>query len=234
MNIKILINKTFRIILLITLCTFLIVWCVYLLNNVSEPIEKTLSTTVGFFGGFATLGAAYIATGVFNSWKDQHNKNLESAILLEYLKTIDMIREVILPYYYGLKVYSIKELNNRNLFNEEKLIEYDSLVILEIFFYYQEKYIDLQLHKWSSSNKYSILKDKNYIINLNNIIDYIRQSFEEISRIAFIKNTHSHSIPITDPNIQKLIDISITNIKQAIKLMDATYKNAITDIRADY
>ena len=38
-----------------------------------QPLKDALSITASFFGGFATLTAAYIASKLFNNWKEQHN-----------------------------------------------------------------------------------------------------------------------------------------------------------------
>lgn len=115
MNIKILINKTFKIILLITLCTFLIVWCVYFLYGISDPVEKTLSITVGFFGGFATLGAAYIAANLFNDWKDQHNTSIISEHAKKAFNLIHNERNII--YEIGLYLKDIEYIDQYNIFS---------------------------------------------------------------------------------------------------------------------
>ncbi|WP_336034684.1 hypothetical protein [Acinetobacter bereziniae] len=38
-----------------------------------QPLKDSLTITSSFFGGFATLTAAYIASRLFNDWKEQHN-----------------------------------------------------------------------------------------------------------------------------------------------------------------
>ena len=39
-------------------------------------LKDSLSTASGFFGGITTLIAAYIASRLFNDWKEQHNKQV--------------------------------------------------------------------------------------------------------------------------------------------------------------
>lgn len=41
-----------------------------------EILDKSFTATFGFFGGAATLAAAYIASRLFNDWKEQHNKQV--------------------------------------------------------------------------------------------------------------------------------------------------------------
>ena len=60
-------------------CIFLFV-CVFWFyssadNKTLGLLKDSLSTTSGFFGGIATLTAAYIASKLFNDWKDQHKTN---------------------------------------------------------------------------------------------------------------------------------------------------------------
>lgn len=65
MNIKELIKNTFGVILALTIMVFVIVYSCF---GTGEKLKETLTITIGFFGGFATLGAAYIAACLFNGW----------------------------------------------------------------------------------------------------------------------------------------------------------------------
>lgn len=60
-------------------------------DSSNYPLKEALSITASFFGGFATLTAAYIASKLFNDWKHEYNKNTEN----EYLKSaLNHIREI--------------------------------------------------------------------------------------------------------------------------------------------
>jgi hypothetical protein len=60
-------------------------------NASEQPLKDALSITASFFGGFATLTAAYIASRLFNDWRAEYNKITES----EYLKlALKYIREI--------------------------------------------------------------------------------------------------------------------------------------------
>lgn len=54
-----------------------------------SAVKDSFSTVAGFFGGFATLGAAVIAGYLFNGWKDQHNKNIDAQMCM---KTFDLFQ----------------------------------------------------------------------------------------------------------------------------------------------
>ena len=51
---------------------FLFAFLFYLYGD----LKDALSDAASFFGGIATLVAAYIATQLFNDWREQHNKTI--------------------------------------------------------------------------------------------------------------------------------------------------------------
>lgn len=55
---------------------FLFVIIFYLYGGERSVLKDALSMTASFFGGIATLVAAYIATQLFNDWRIQHNKQV--------------------------------------------------------------------------------------------------------------------------------------------------------------
>lgn len=70
-----------------TILLFAFVLCFY--NGDENSIDKAFSITASFFGGIATLIAAYIATQLFNDWKEQHNKNIDSQFCMKIYDFID-------------------------------------------------------------------------------------------------------------------------------------------------
>lgn len=58
-------------------------------------LKDSLSTTSGFFGGIATLVAAYIASRLFNDWKEQHNKQVLATEAKENFKLLHKERDLI-------------------------------------------------------------------------------------------------------------------------------------------
>lgn len=69
-NTKELIENTFRSVAVLTIIVFVLVFIVYGCLGVHEQLKEALTVTVGCFGGFATLGAAFIAANLFNNWQD--------------------------------------------------------------------------------------------------------------------------------------------------------------------
>ncbi|RZG64531.1 MULTISPECIES: hypothetical protein [Acinetobacter] len=78
MGAKKLIENTFGTVLALTIVTFVVVFIAYGCSGVEDQLKETLTITIGFFGGFATLGAAFIAAYLFNDWRDQSIAELKS------------------------------------------------------------------------------------------------------------------------------------------------------------
>lgn len=60
----------------LAVATFVVMGATFILFyylDSATGIKDAWSTIAGFFGGFATLTAAYIASRLFNDWKEQHN-----------------------------------------------------------------------------------------------------------------------------------------------------------------
>lgn len=81
-NTKELIENTFGAVTALTIIAFVVVFIAYGSSEVDDQLEKTLTITIGFFGGFATLGAAFIAANLFNDWKEQqkHQNSIQFGI----------------------------------------------------------------------------------------------------------------------------------------------------------
>lgn len=70
---------------------FALAFCFYSQTNLgfSEVLDKSFSVSIGFFGGAATLTASYIATLLFNDWREQHNKNIDVAFINQILRNFE-------------------------------------------------------------------------------------------------------------------------------------------------
>lgn len=61
---------------------FALTWIIFDFNDSSSALKDTWSIIGSVFGGFATLVAAYIASQLFNDWKEQHNKQVKNDFAL--------------------------------------------------------------------------------------------------------------------------------------------------------
>lgn len=98
-------------------------------------LKDSLSAASGFFGGITTLIAAYIASRLFNDWKEQHNKQVLATEAKETFKLIHKERDLIHQLKFTCEDISLNkstkkissyslasdfENNLLNLFNENK------------------------------------------------------------------------------------------------------------------
>lgn len=60
-----------------------------------EVLDKSFGVTAGLFGGAATLTAAYIASLLFNDWRDQVKENRKEYFILKYLEYVDYMHHLI-------------------------------------------------------------------------------------------------------------------------------------------
>lgn len=74
---------------IITILSFFIVWIGFPTENPKESFKDALGFSGGLFGGLATFGAAIVAAHLFNDWRDQHNKNIDSQLFMRAYEFID-------------------------------------------------------------------------------------------------------------------------------------------------
>lgn len=75
-NIRNFVAKTLAITFIILLFLFAFTWIIFDFQNSSDSIKDTWIIVSSLFSGIATLAAAYIATQLFNDWREQHNKTI--------------------------------------------------------------------------------------------------------------------------------------------------------------
>ncbi|NLP55343.1 hypothetical protein OSH17_12410 [Acinetobacter baumannii] len=82
MRTKDFVQTIFMLCSVITIFIFGVIYYLMLSDNNSEGIIKeALTLTANFFGGIATLAAAYVATILFNDWKEPyHQEKLDKCI----------------------------------------------------------------------------------------------------------------------------------------------------------
>lgn len=65
-----------------TTLLFGLIFYIYYSSNfqITDALKESFSVTASFFGGITTLAAAYVATKLFNDWKEQeeYNQNIQS------------------------------------------------------------------------------------------------------------------------------------------------------------
>lgn len=147
----------------------------YLLPNdpQNSKIKDSLSLVASFFGGVSTLAAAYVATFLFNDWRDEKNYDLENSLLTNIL--IDLK-----PIYVELhKIRS--DSNNLKKINKYLIIKTD---------YLERERIDMFksiISLFPNIKIYSEIKKDDTLINLYNSFDKYCFVMEGFYRELFLK-----------------------------------------------
>lgn len=79
----------------------------YLFGGKDGALKEVLSMTASFFGGIATLVAAYIATQLFNDWKDQEKYRITSSLALDCLKDYLAAKDMLFFYLFFLQIFPL-------------------------------------------------------------------------------------------------------------------------------
>jgi hypothetical protein len=168
-------------------------------------LKEALSTTSGFFGGIATLIAAYIASKLFNDWKKQTKYELKKEIITDIHAQLREKYSII--HYFNnelIRRHQDPDLFNIDPINEKELPSFDILKLtsdLQFMFdeysilHNDDKFIILynnflQLLK-SYSYHLSLLVDKNNMVNLNYFDEWVNcYRYGSIQDINNNKLTH--------------------------------------------
>ncbi|MCX0344498.1 hypothetical protein NVV27_01940 [Acinetobacter radioresistens] len=197
-------------------------------NSIDQPLKEAWTSTISFLSVLATLAAAYIAAHLFNDWKDQHNQNLETTILLEFISKLDFFEEYVSSYQNLLISHSIKEMGN--LDKQIRMIE--PITLAATVHYYKKKFDGLNYNSKTLANKYYLLKKRDYGDGLKSIALLIKQSLNLQKSIISTEKVNNNSYSIELDSIQLSIDATIEILGQAKKTINELYTQAIVDIRA--
>lgn len=90
MNANNLIKNTLGIVLALAIIFFVVVFIWFGCAGIKDHLKETLTLTISFFGGLATLSAACVAIYLFNDWRDQHNAGIKKALIDKTLDVCDL------------------------------------------------------------------------------------------------------------------------------------------------
>ncbi|ENR2986044.1 hypothetical protein ACEVA9_002449 [Acinetobacter baumannii] len=213
------------ILLLLLICIFGIL---YFYWGNSKAIQDSLSTTGSIFGAIATLGAAGIAAYLFNDWREEHNHNLKSSILLEYLNRLDILEEVSTRYLDTLKYHSKYYSSHNNSFFASGT---EVAVFIEVIEYYHEQYYEGGFASWTNANKFSLLDDLDFKKVYLSINASLNKGFEVQYKLrSLLKSKNFESI--SEADIQKEIDLAIEEVIKVLDQIEQIRSKAISEIKA--
>lgn len=145
------IQKTITTVLAITavlsLFFFALIFILFDFLKVETPLKNSWETFGSYFGGITTLATAYIASKLFNDWREQHNKNIEKDLIINIINSFSKADVALAKFHEGLVLFKLKlqqldslsddEFNNLDKYLQE-VIGYLSGVNLEFSSYEED------------------------------------------------------------------------------------------------
>lgn len=193
------------VICLITI--FLMAFIFILLHHTdsSATLKDTWTVFGGYFGGFATLTAAYIASKLFNDWRDLHNKQIYKDLALRIKKNSENLdNNLILISYEISRISELLDKKDINLMEASRLMINQKRDLMmsfkdlsgssfDLFYVFAEKINSTKLNKFNDDflsfveadeNNHDINKDlinlKRFVFNMNQIHDEYRSEVIKI------------------------------------------------------
>jgi len=184
-------------------------------------LKDSLSTTSGFFGGIATLVAAYIASKLFNRWEDQHNKQVNSDFIMKLYDCLFEMRQLSTSSVGFIRNYLTKE-NKSNYVQQLRennqrlcyLIDYSALKLSDVAYVITE-------------DDYENIFSKQITIITNKLYD-----LNELYKI-FLETDNPDTI---HPIYKQLEDINQidTSLEETLIDLNARYRAFLVELKKYY
>ncbi|WP_284074082.1 hypothetical protein [Acinetobacter nosocomialis] len=233
---KFIVNVCGYITSLLVIFFFFTLW-LFSYNQIGDPLKDAWELTVSLSSALATIGAAIIASKLYNDWRTQHNANLELTYISEILSLLRNNLILMAPILNKLIVSGEKYTHN-DLVTK---IEIDSELLDEIYSNHKKSLLLF------SEYNYIFLDDSNYLLFLRllniteqalntivtlksidddiEVLNYITQQLIRVPLPSEVKNGH---ITIRKPEDMLPLDlyrqIEIFYINLVKKLTKSTLK----------
>lgn len=181
--------------------------------KIVEVLDKSFGVTAGLFGGAATLTAAYIASLLFNDWRDQHNKTVEKEMAWVVIQKFDAADLRLGQFQHNFENFKYKcnflsEMPDNEIQNLDKEL---NIILSSI------KGVSLELSSFLESvRKYSLIAENAYFENITNDV-------REINLRIFNLQNHRASFPSSMRGIEN----TITQFSQDVKQIEQKCINQI-------
>lgn len=209
---------------IITVLSFFIIWIGFPVSNPKESFKDALEFSGNLFGGLATFGAAIVAAYLFNDWKDEYSQNLNSSILLDFLKQLDELEEYAQSLLTFLMANSQAELD----YIDERVTDIPIREFLKTIKIHESKYEKSNYKKFTVGNKFYILGGDYYAESIGFIVASINEAFFELREIAGLDKKN---YPLSHILIQKRIDAAINELNEGLEILNSSYSIALNDLK---
>lgn len=224
-NIKDKVQTVVFLCFLIIFPIFALAFCFYSQTNhaLSEILDKSFSVSIGVFGGAATLTAAYIASLLFNDWREAYNHDFKVKILLNLLTELDDLEEIAEELLRVLYFKSVVEMSQLDFDVSPQPPQYLFDEVDKV----HKKFSDNQYNNWTIGNRYLLLNSHDYTEYLKESIAYINESFDYIN---LMKNLDRIVPTYLDPYVQDQINYAISEVNLSIEAINNIRQLALEDI----
>lgn len=165
----------------ITIIVFFFTLWLYCYNNINDALKESWTIAFSCLSALATIGAAVIASYLFNDWKEQHNKNSLKELAMEIHNTYNTLNVKLISIN-DIIVKSSKKNKFNNIYNSQLIADEIEQDIKEI-----GDYLATFLHQISFLDELKS-NDNEFMDNVHNtIIDYMK-----IMDISYYRNINNH------------------------------------------
>ncbi|KAF1013052.1 MAG: hypothetical protein GAK29_04780 [Acinetobacter bereziniae] len=96
---------------------FFFIYTLYLHNEVPEALKEALSASLSFLSVLATLGAAYIASKLFNDWKEQEEYNHKKESINKVIEISETLNKLLNSMNLPFAMFAVKNMSKTEFFN---------------------------------------------------------------------------------------------------------------------
>ncbi|MCU4319381.1 hypothetical protein KTH44_09595 [Acinetobacter bereziniae] len=208
-DIKRMLIDAFGRIIYLSVIFFFFIYILYLHNEVVEPLKESFSASLSLFSVLATLAAAFIASSLFNDWKAQHDKNIESDSALEIMKIVIKCKTEMRKIYSNIKLKDNRQISNVILNNEIKDSTKKIVILVESCLEKLELFNELTIND-NFKKDISLKSMEGFLLSFQHI-----NLFGNSTNYKFIENSEKFLIVIQ--NFMGTCDEFNTSLKPYIK-----------------
>lgn len=146
-------------------------------NNTEDPLKDSWDISISFFSGLATIGAAIIASKLYNDWRIQHNANIELTYISEILTSLRNNLILMAPILNKLVISGDKYIHTDIVTK----IDIDTKVLDEIYSNHKKAFLLFKEYN------YIFLDDNNYLLFLR-FLNITEEGLKTIFKIQNFEN----------------------------------------------
>lgn len=190
-------------------------------NNIEDPLKEAWTTTFTALSAFTTFGAAIIAANLFNDWRDQHNKQVDSDFIMKLYDCLFEMRQ-----YSTVSVGFMRDyLNKNNKHNYSEDLKNHNNILCHL--------IDFSALKLSDV-AYVITKD-DYTNRFSPQIFTITSDLHDLNDLyrLFLDSDNPDAVEPTYKELNNLDEID-TKLSETLESLNKKYRSFLVELKSYY